>query len=90
MRQGSSNCGSDSVGAKCSSFSVPGSPLDTRAAGVSRSFIYLEWNKMLVVVVVVLAHIINIRRRRIRLMRPRDDRARADLQSTTYRQTATS
>ena len=42
---------------------------------------------MLVVVVVV--HIINVlRRQETRLIRPRHDRARADLQSTTYRQTA--
>ena len=56
MRQGSSSCTSDSVGAKRSPFSVPGSPLETRAADISRSFIYLEWNERLVVVVVV-AHV---------------------------------
>ena len=55
MRQGSSSCASDSVGAKRTSLSVPGSPLETRAADVSRSFISLEWNARLVVVVVVAA-----------------------------------
>ena len=53
MRQGSSSCASDSVGAKRTSLSVPGSPLETRAADVSRNFISLEWNEMFVVAVVV-------------------------------------
>ena len=51
MRQGGSSCNSDSAGAKRSSFSVPGSPLETHAADVSRSFISLQRNEMLVVVV---------------------------------------
>ena len=54
MRQGRSSCASDSVEAK--RFSLPGSPLETRTAEVSRSFISLEWNERLIVVVVVVAH----------------------------------
>ena len=91
MRRGGGwSCASDLVEAKRSSLSVPGSPLETRATDLSRSCISLEWNEMLVVVVVVLAHTYNVRRRGTRLMRPRSDRARANLQSTTYRQTAAS